>query len=771
MTKKKDGYLWLYDLLGVKRNVITNGIDFCIDERFLQSYTLSFKVPATNPKVIHLAEDITIEYQGEEFIVSNVGWERIDNEGFIPVEAEATWIKLGDIIRVGNTKFTKRSVFDGLDIILSGTFGWVIGTVNIVEPLYSFEATDASVLDCIWQFAKVTGNEVSFDTKNKRVSMTPIRGINRPYGFRYGRNLKSIKRTAKPPIATRLYMYGRNDLSIASSNAGQAYIEDYSFYTNQGMTIEYARAHYRRDQVRSDDSFVDGLALYATATTLIASLSQPQVTYEMTVVDLSSLLDVTESNFRPGDTVFVWDEIFGLDLKARVTRYLRYPLEPHRNSVELTYGAIVLPDGNIKSSTKNSTIQWELYKHDNGSPVTINSAARVVNEIAVETGTEEAEAIFGFSFHGVASGSGTLHIRFEDSYAIDTDPVFHEPAFIPFSNGQVIKYSTTWAEQKMNGQYIFQTIMEVSSGAGTVRLLRTGIDPLRGQSRAWMLCHGFTKATLSYPNSIIYESISAIQYFTVPLGVTRIMVEAYGSQGNAKGSPGGSGYHRGGLGGHMRAEFNVEPEQTYEIFVGGAGNENLKATIGFGDWPNGGNGNTYTGSVLNWSGNGGGGSSHLWLIGGSMIDALLVAAGGGGKGSNNIGPPYTMAGGGFGGYDVGGPGDESIETGFGLHAGGGANLTQGGRGGDQYDNTFQWQNGLFGQGGGNAIEFGSGPSGGGGGYFGGGQAGYRYEFDHSCGGGGGVGYFRDDAINPFSEDGVRVGDGIMTISWKNPGPV
>jgi hypothetical protein len=62
-----------------------------------------------------------------------------------------------------------------------------------------------------------------------------------------------------------------------------------------------------------------------------------------------------------------------------------------------------------------------------------------------------------------------------------------------------------------------------------------------------------------------FEMFTVNGTWTVPAGVTKIMVEAWGGGG------GGSGYGGGGGGGYIRAVFTVTPGQTINRTIGGAG--------------------------------------------------------------------------------------------------------------------------------------------------------------------------------------------------------
>jgi hypothetical protein len=145
------------------------------------------------------------------------------------------------------------------------------------------------------------------------------------------------------------------------------------------------------------------------------------------------------------------------------------------------------------------------------------------------------------------------------------------------------------------------------------------------------------------PNPTIYgpSGIGAVQYFTVPLGVTELTVKCWGGMG---------GGGQGGGGGFVQATFAVTPGQQFEVRVpvDQSGSDDWP-----GGWPNGGDGGAY-----NYNrGGGGGGSADVRPLGAAITAALVVAAGGGGQSEGG-------GRGGGGGLFAGGNGWDTAMTGF-----------------------------------------------------------------------------------------------------------
>ncbi len=223
--------------------------------------------------------------------------------------------------------------------------------------------------------------------------------------------------------------------------------------------------------------------------------------------------------------------------------------------------------------------------------------------------------------------------------------------------------------------------------------------------------------------------------FEVPEGHHTVRVEAWGAQGGREG---------GGRGGRVRGDIEVTPGETLTVRVGGQATGPNGRIGGFNG---GGNGGWDEGPRQD--GGGGGGASDVRRGGDSLGHRVLVAGGGGG-GSVDEG---SLTGG-TGGGNTGGAGG-------GERPGGGGTQTAGGVPGP----GGNAQGGASGQGGAGSNTGGCGGAvrgnggGGGGGYFGGGGGG-------TCGGGGGgSGFTAAGTQNVQMQNGVRTGNGHVTIEW------
>ncbi|MFZ0384635.1 MAG: hypothetical protein WAL22_03120, partial [Solirubrobacteraceae bacterium] len=269
----------------------------------------------------------------------------------------------------------------------------------------------------------------------------------------------------------------------------------------------------------------------------------------------------------------------------------------------------------------------------------------------------------------------------------------------------------------------------------TAAVAGVGASPAAAQQAARM-CRA-----LSTGGSCTFTDPSTQTIWTVPAGVTRVLVTLTGGSGAPNT---GSGQGAQGAGGLVISELDVVPGQEYLLDVGGQ----ASGTSGGPGWAAGGDGADSPKFIGN--GAGGGGASAIIPFTGTQVGSPVLVAGGGGGGGGNFGSTHGGAGGNAGQPALNGATGGSPEGGT-FHNSGGP----GGCGGCGPE-------GAGSSGSGTALSAGAG--GGGGGYAAG-SGGLPAESSVAGGGGGGGGdnYVAATAISLFSGTGVA-GSGQITLS-------
>ncbi len=221
------------------------------------------------------------------------------------------------------------------------------------------------------------------------------------------------------------------------------------------------------------------------------------------------------------------------------------------------------------------------------------------------------------------------------------------------------------------------------------------------------------------------------QTWTVPAGITQVVIEVWGAMGGGSLCSGGPPDDDGGLGGYSRGTLAVTPGETLYIYVGEKGNYGNPVSAG--GWNGGGGGGHY--------GGGGGGGTDVRQGGNSCHDRVIVAGAGGG---GNCGSPNHGAGG-FGGGLDGGPG---LSFAWASPSGGGSQTAGGSPGTDGTAGSFCAGGDHVG-----TYHF----AGGGGGWYGGGSV-------YAAGAGGGSGYIGGVTLGETTGN-VRTGHGEAKFSW------
>jgi phage minor structural protein len=777
MTREEQ--VWVSGLAGTQTILLTGFVDLWHDVRLDQSETFGFTIPAADPKASFVVADGELRWRDRQFIVRRLQHVRSGAETLVEVECDAIWYRLGEKVRVGSVNIIDTTIAAGLDLLLDGS-GWTrdAGTTSTSSTQYAMELQDESVLSAVRRWARVTSTFVTFNHAERTVGLSTSRGRTAGLAFRYGRNVTSVRREITPPYATRLYPYGADGLNIAGVNSGAPYLDDFTWYTSQGLSLATAQARYTKSRVWSDPTFTEDTTLKVAAQAKLARWAQPTISYECSVADLTELTGVVEDP-ECGDTVRVADEVLDFDIATTIVRYRRYPLQPWRNQVELAY----LPDTTLDDSDlsrSQSSREWVMFKSDNAKPLTLRSDGTwVTNRIGVAF-REGGEAVFGFDVNFTGRGSGTLTIQFLDTDA-DPDAEQHQPIVVAYADGVLQHHTATWALKELSGQYDYRVRMQAVSS--TSPSVTNGIDIDTADTRFWILAHGAIRQTPVVAteqrfdrNAALAPDAAAVQYFTVPDNVTEVEVEVGGAGTTSHSSSvGGNIPGSGAAGAVVTGKLNVVPGSIIDVYCASRGGHfpSLAEQKFLGGWPNGGDGSEHP-SVSTLSGHGGGGSSDIRPSGGSFSQAYIVAAGAGGPSA--AGTNGNGGNGGNGGYLVGAPGTNwygSVDN-----FGDGATRSAGGTGGREIDGFGadagpSGGNGASNQGGDAAFVSDSavdGPGGGGGGgWYGGGGAGLVSALYDPCGGGGGgSSWTSGDVFDVDGSDGGNTGHGYVVFRWDDP---
>ena len=692
-------------------------VDFEIEERLQEYEILRFSVPYTSAKVDLLDVDVVVRWRNRRYRISSREDDANGTDAMVRVEAEALWLDLADRVLVGDVSLSAQSPSAGLAQLLNST-SWTVGTAY-ADGFYSMDGTDMTVLEAVRKWARICGLEVTFDFSPgiRRVNLVTTQGSDRGVSFRYGHNLRNIMRRVEPPKVTRLYPIGRNDLTIDAVNpTGKPYIEDFTFYTAQGISLATAQANHQKDEVWIDTALVSDDVLYARAVTRLAERSQAIIAYDCSVIDLLSVTDAGVDAFNIGDTVVVRDSRFSFDVRTRINRIVRRPLDPWRNELTLEWQSSVLGDESQQRSQTPGYAEWVLRRDTNGAAISVTGTEERVAMLPELNFVELLGEMIGHgTITGTATGSGTVRLRLLDNSNSDAQIGRDYSWDFNAATFDDVTFTGMWSFNDLSGEVRPKLMAQITSGAGTLSI------PADDGELA-VLTKGLIGAGELLPTRsqeftyqwTVSEDTGTQQTFTVPAGVTSLVATLYGAQG------GGYGATANGGGGMIKARFPVTPGEVLQVQVGGGGRKRVDFNPGSNGWPDGGEG---AGDPAGTSAGGGGGSSDIRRSPYATTDRIVVAGGGGGVASGSVSGGVA----GEGGYPSGSASTHPTYPGLGgTQSAGGAGGGGSGPGGA----------GSFAQGGGGGDSGTREGGGGGGGWYGGGGGGSQTAVNAGQGGGG-----------------------------------
>lgn len=376
---------------------------------------LIFDYPFDGARKSLIISDVDVIYKGRRFVIDEIHEARSDdNVKTLQVTCIEKYVALGGInMQVVN--FVALAPQNGLDKILQGT-GWTVGTVDTENgQTYSMSEKNQSKLWVIRQWARIVGMEVKFDSLNRTVSLLQAIGEDRGVGFRYRQNVKGVERVIVAPTATVIWPYGRGGLSIVDVNDGVPYLEDYDWYTAQGLSLTEARFRFKKEYVWEDNRFLLPGSLKQAAGAKLAQMSAPQISYTATVLDLARIVPdgVDPNAFDEGDYVTISDTDLGFDVQTRILRKKIKEDEPWDNEFEFNYllpGLESVEEDPIESSDIQ-VAQPSVIRVTNSGAKTISANDQNVASLSV-TAYASTNATAGFLVVGQASAAGELHARF-----------------------------------------------------------------------------------------------------------------------------------------------------------------------------------------------------------------------------------------------------------------------------------------------------------------------------------------------------------------------
>ena len=221
--------------------------DIKLDKKTNEIDSLSFKISPLNDKYMYLFNENIVEYEGENYIINS---SQLSSESSVDYEIKAEHESCVLKKKMnGAIEMFSNTVGEMVESVLEGT-GFVFGGTDIEDSKKRhLISNEESVFTNLNSIAEVFDARLKIETKTVNgviyKSVSVYEGsTNKGRYFKRGRDLKSsrIGYSTENQI-TKLHVFGGTDKitgleidMIEAHPEHKAYVEDYSYFLDQGLT-------------------------------------------------------------------------------------------------------------------------------------------------------------------------------------------------------------------------------------------------------------------------------------------------------------------------------------------------------------------------------------------------------------------------------------------------------------------------------------------------------------------------------------------------------
>lgn len=359
-------------------NAVLNVDDFYIKEQANGLDELIFNMSIYDENYPHVLEEAVIEYE-QPYLVKAI--DAGADTAKVKCQLDLDALKATLIVGYSNGSNTLYGTVSG---VLPAGWTFLDNSGSTISRTIEGNYTPLEVIQaCVDTYGVV----FRFDVKNKIVRAYTLTDF-QPIGSFASRelNLTEINYKGKSTdFYTRLYAYGKDNLSFADINSGLPYV-DYNEYSDKVICAYW-----------QDDRYTVAENLLAAAQEAVKTGGTPQRSYECSVYDLAATNPEMYSwqDFSLFSVVKLIDDIKGISLNYQVVERQVYPYYPEKNVVTLSSTA-----PKIQNTVKN--IQVEL---ENPNSNFRQSMQGLINSLAASiTGEDGGNLRFTFNTEGQPNG-------------------------------------------------------------------------------------------------------------------------------------------------------------------------------------------------------------------------------------------------------------------------------------------------------------------------------------------------------------------------------
>ena len=330
---------------------LNKAYEVTVFEGLQETHTVSFKYPMKDEKAELIKENRIVSVEGQAYRITFV---KRDYSGSRIMTVKANRIFYDDALHhhlptIGNdTDVTKSTIgvdpYDVIKLAIADTKFELIPDSELKEMgmtsvKIDFYPTDKiNTYDVIQNVIEAYGRgEIYYD--NYRFAVVERIGKDNGVRMSIKKNMTSlsVERNTQE-LTTRLYMYGKDDLTISSVNGGKPYIDSKEGIEKYGI----------REAYRDYSDYDDPEKLKAFGEWDLKGegndfrLDRPQLTITGDVVDLSKLAEYGDFyKIALGDTVHVFED--NIEHKQRIVSMTYYPYSAKQPSVTIGQPTLANP--------------------------------------------------------------------------------------------------------------------------------------------------------------------------------------------------------------------------------------------------------------------------------------------------------------------------------------------------------------------------------------------------------------------------------------------
>lgn len=298
---------------------------------------------------------ITLEFEKDEdeevlceepFFISNENQFIVKNIDENTITCELDFTSLKKDFFVGEKKFESLTLNDILHQLLDKV-NWTVKNAQSIKSRRTLEVEDESFLSAIFKLEKLYDCTFEFDCKNKILTVVD-EGRKREYNISKDINLEDfiIKKDTFEHY-TRIYGFGKDNMTFESINGGKEYVENTKY--NQNIIPAVFR----------DDRFTDKLNLKKHCEELLEKYSKPLIEYELSIVELDGI------KLKLHDIVTFLNHKTKRKEEHRIIEYTRYTEDETKSEIKFINRATNLSEFiTHQQDTITTEIQKEIGKYD-----------------------------------------------------------------------------------------------------------------------------------------------------------------------------------------------------------------------------------------------------------------------------------------------------------------------------------------------------------------------------------------------------------------------